>query len=107
MSEIKDAYIGRWYGLGFLQLAELAARAYDKKAVCLYSSRSKINFPIGNGELPMAVDTEPRVVSHREVRENREAFEWLKAAHADKEYRTELHWMHQELVAGEPQWLEM
>lgn len=76
------------------------------KVVSLYDSWAKINFPWGY-EVPEFGAIDPRVVSRREVQENREAFERLEVARADEEYMVELRRNYPELVAEERWWLEM
>lgn len=74
VSEIRDRDTSKRYWLVPFSSPELAARVYDIKAVGLYGSRAKINFPLGSRDVPQPVGIDPRVVSRHEVRENRLAF---------------------------------
>lgn len=83
------------------------ARAYDIKAVVLYSCKDKLNFPIGTRNVPTPVKIDHQVVSRREVMENQEVFEQLEAARADDKYIANFRRMHLEIVAEERRLLDL
>lgn len=95
VSEMKDRDKGHQYWIGSLQSRDQVARTYDMQAVCLHDIRVKIEVP------RFVVVVDPRVVSHREVWENREAIEWIHAMRANVTYMAELRWNHPEFIVEE------
>ena len=77
------------------QSAAQGAQAYDIQPVRLHDTSARLNSPFDDAVSDLA-PIDHRVASPRELWEDWEARECLKAEHADKEYMAELHRLHPE-----------
>ena len=100
VTEITDRETHTRWWLGSFHMAELAAMEYDRWQVRYHGAAARLNFPYGTCPVHL-VPPEPGVVSSAMAREDREAWERLKAEAADKAYMQELHRQHPELLEAE------
>ena len=88
----RETHTRRW--LGSFHTVELATMEYDRWQVRYHGAAARLNFPFGTHPVDL-VPSEPGVVRSAMVREDREAWECLKA------YMQELRRYHPELMEAE------